>query len=134
MKKLIIILSFIPVFYLNANTETSNTLLIQMSEPIRPFEKIWDAVCEVESDNGKYLYNAKEQATGIVQIRPIRLKDYNQRTHSSYKLVDCYKVEVSKEIFMYYATKFNYNDHEKIAKDWNKSKTNIYWNKVKKVI
>ncbi len=101
---------------------------------IKPYEHIWKAVCKVESNGNANAYNHKEKATGIVQIRPIKLKDYNQRTHSNYKLADCNKVDVSKKIFMYYAQKFNPNDHKRIAKDWNKSKTDRYWDKIKKHI
>lgn len=106
-------------------------IAISMSIPIQPYEKIWKGVCEVESNSNPKAYNKKEQATGIAQIRPIRLKDYNQRTGKHYTIKDCYKVEVSKEIFMYYAQKFKPHEHDKIATDWNKCKTDSYWNKVK---
>ena len=134
MKRFVIILCMGISFYLNSNPMSEASLSIPEATIIKPYEHIWKAVCTVESNGNVNAYNHKEQATGIVQIRPIKLKDYNHRTHSNYKLADCYKVDVSKKIFMYYAQKYNPNDHKHIAKDWNKSKTDRYWNKVKKHI
>ena len=109
-------------------------LYIPIEPPIRPYEALWDAVSMIESSKDSMAYNASEQATGIVQIRPIRLKDYNTRTGNRLKLSEMYSIKISKEIFLYYATKYHYTDYEVIAKRWNGSGylTEIYWGKVKK--
>ena len=64
------------------------------------------------------------------QVRPIRLKDYNQRTGKSYTMKDMYDYDKALEVFMYYCTE----DIEQTAKNWNGSgkKTIDYWLKVKK--
>jgi hypothetical protein len=106
---------------------SSNCLTILGSSAIQPYERLWEAVCQVESSGDPYAVNVYEQAYGIVQIRAIRLKDYAQRTGINYTLKDCFDKEISKSIFMYYCQ----GDYEIVAKGWNKSKTNRYWNKVK---
>jgi hypothetical protein len=59
--------------------------------------------------------------------------DYNQRTGSKYILEDCYDIEISKKIFMYYARKNRYQDYELIARSWNGSGllTMDYWERIK---
>lgn len=87
---------------------------------------------EVESKGDSLAYNPIEQAYGIMQIRPVRLLDYNLRTGSSYKMRDCYSPEVSKKIFMYYAVKHNPDEILAICRDWNgASEKNKYYQKVK---
>lgn len=133
MKKVIffLIIAMVSWFY-EVKPDSINELMIVQEEPIRPYETIWNAVCQYESNNNPNAYNSKERATGIVQIRPIRLKDYNQRTGKNYKLKDCYNTSIAKEIFMYYSCKFDHTQPERIASDWNKCKTDKYWNKVKR--
>jgi hypothetical protein len=101
------------------------------STPIYPYERLFKAICEVESGGDRLAYNKKEKAVGIAQIREIRLRDYNRHARKSYKLKDCYDIDISKEIFMFYC---GGRDYETIAKEWNGSgkKTNAYWKKVKK--
>jgi hypothetical protein len=88
----------------------------------------------VESSNNPNALNRTERAMGIVQIRTIRLKDYNQRTSKKYRLKDCYDPNISKEIWNFYASGFHYTQQEQIAKGWNgRGKSNrIYWAKIKK--
>lgn len=122
------------LYLLNINTmAVSNvkSFIIVQPESINPYETIWTAICMAESHNNSNAYNWLEEATGIVQIRPIRLLDYNQRTGSNYKLIDCYNVQVSKKIFMYYATQFEPTEYDKIASDWNKCTTTAYWLRIK---
>ena len=97
---------------------------------IRSYEPLIRAVVAVESESGKRIFNKEENAVGYFQIRPIRVRDYNQRTGSSYKLKEFYNYELSRKVFLYYAEG---KDYEKAAKDWNGSgkKTKVYWKKVK---
>ena len=114
-----------------------NSLVIVGSSPVRPYERLWEAVCMVESSGDPYAVNAGEQAYGIVQIRQIRLDDYVKRTGIFYTLEDCFDKEVSKSIFMYYCT----GDYETCSRLWNggprgmeKESTKEYWRKVKKYL
>jgi len=134
MKKRLILLCFGLLVSIAGYSPQHKTLTIAIEPPIEPYKALWDAVSMVESTMDSMAYNASEQATGIVQIRPIRLKDYNTRTGSRLRLSEMYNTQISKEIFFYYATKYHYTDYETIARRWNGSgyMTDIYWGKVKK--
>jgi hypothetical protein len=97
------------------------------------YDKLIEAIVRVESWGDTLAYNAAEEAVGAFQIRPIRLKDYNQRTGNNHKIEECYNYEFSKEIFLYYAKLTLYPDYEIIARNWNGSgkATFDYWKKVK---
>jgi hypothetical protein len=77
-----------------------------------------------------------ELAYGAYQIRAIRLRDYNQRNGTHYRLKDCYDPKISKKIYFYYASKFDPTDYEGICKAWNgRGRSNQdYWMRVKKRI
>ncbi len=113
-----------------------NIVYILVSQPIDAFEKLIRAVVQVESGGDTLAFNLTEQAIGAFQIRPIRIRDYNQRTGKNYKLEDCSNFEISKEIFLYYAVRTGLLDYELIARNWNGSgKTTLdYWAKVKKCL
>jgi hypothetical protein len=129
-KKLTILIFWMLSLQLTA--PPSNCLVIVGSSPVRPYERLWEAVCMVESSGNPYAVNVGEQAYGIVQIRQIRLDDYAQRTGITYTLEDCFDKEVSKSIFMYYCA----GDYETVARSWNGSgrMTDDYWRKVKKYL
>ena len=106
---------------------------ILASEPVHLFERLIKAIVQVESLGDPLAYNLLEEATGAFQIRPIRLRDYNQRTGNNYKIEDCYSYEFSKGIFLYYAILTEFPDYETITRNWNGSgkATLVYWRKVK---
>jgi len=106
---------------------------ILMSKPVDAFEKLVNAIIQVESKGDTLAFNKIEKAIGAFQIRPIRLLDYNQRTGKKYKSEDCFDLKISKEIFLYYAINQGFPDYESIARNWNGSgKTTLdYWKKVK---
>lgn len=80
----------------------------------------------------------KSQDVGPLQITPIRLSDYNQKTGKNYSHADCFKFEVSKEIFLYYAGRIGIEKWEEICRKWNRSsqwqdeKGLQYWERVAK--
>jgi len=113
--------------------EVKNDFVIFVSDPIEPYERLIKAVIFVESRGDTLAYNLIEEAAGAFQIRPIRLRDYNQRTNKNYKLKDRYNFRISKEIFLYYAKQIGFSDYETIAKNWNGSgkETLKYWERVK---
>lgn len=75
---------------------------------------------------------------GPLQITPIRLADYNQKTGKSYSHSDCFSWEVSREIFLYYAHQIGIapDKWEEISRRWNRAfewqdeKGQQYWTKV----
>ena len=106
------------------------------TSPINIYEGLIKAIVCVESRGDTMAYNILEDAYGAFQIRPIRLLDYNQRTGKNYSVLDCYRFEISKEIFLYYATRTPFNDFEIISRNWNGSgtMTHDYWRKVKTLL
>jgi hypothetical protein len=111
------------------------TLTIVVPAPVDIYERLLAAVMQVESAGDTLAYNPLEDAYGPLQIRPIRLLDYNRRTGKTYVMRDCYRPVISKEIFLYYAVLLG-PDFEIIAKRWNGSgvKTIDYWARVKTVL
>lgn len=109
----------------------ANTLMVFRSEGVNKYEPLIKAVVIVESNNGKYLYNAKERAVGWFQIRQVRVDDYNRRTGLKHALNDFYDYDLSRKMFLYYASGKNF---EQAAKSWNGSgsMTKAYWKRVKK--
>jgi hypothetical protein len=105
---------------------------IEQPELINYYEPLIRAVVKVESNNGRYTYNSKENSVGWFHIRQIRIDDFNNKTDSHYTLQDCYDYAISRRVFLYYT----YNeDYESVARRWNgwkvKPSTDIYWNKIK---
>jgi hypothetical protein len=133
MKRLILILCIFLTCSLSGVSPPIKTLIIANYEPIKPFLILWEAVTIVESNKDATAYNKLSQATGIAQITPILVKDYNNRSGKSYMLNDCYDIQISKEIFMFYCMLYRTSDFEYIARRWNGSgyKTKKYWRRVK---
>lgn len=63
-----------------------------------------DIIKLIESSNNKYAYNRLTKATGLYQITPICLKDFNNLKGKDYKLKDMYNNEKSKEVCTWYIT------------------------------
>lgn len=103
------------------------------SKSVNSYDRLINAVVQVESLGDTMAYNLVEEAIGAFQIRAIRLQDFNQRTGNNYKTEDCYNYAISKEIFLYYARRTGYPDYESIARNWNGSGrlTLDYWEKIK---
>jgi hypothetical protein len=120
---------------LNVAAPPNQTLIIFESEPIRPFEAILRACIEVESSGDRFAYNSIERATGILQITPVRLLDFNIQSGKHYTQKDCFDIEVSKEIFFWYVSKCDYRDIKSMAVAWNGiSKENKYYAKILKAL
>jgi hypothetical protein len=104
--------------------------------PVEPYKNLIYAVGMVETKGDTLAYNPFEEATGIFQIRPIRLKDYNQRTGNNYKSEDLFNYEISKRIFLYYADMVGPYKFEQIARKWNGSGllTTSYWYRIRQYL
>jgi hypothetical protein len=128
-----IIIIFLLLHTIKAGAPADKVAYIIMSEPVGAYDKLINAVVQVESFGDTMANNLLEEAIGAFQIRPIRLLDYNQRTGNNYKMEDCYNYNISKKIFLYYANQIGFPKYEKIARNWNGSgeTTQDYWDKVK---
>jgi hypothetical protein len=135
-KKIILISILIFSFTFRVTAPSRESLTILSSGAVDPFTRLIHAIGMVETKCDTLAYNPIEQATGYFQIRPIRLKDYNKRTGSHYKMKDLFNYEISEKIFLYYATLIGPSDFEKIARKWNGSgpSTIYYWRRIKEYI
>ena len=103
-----------------------------------------DAVMYVESRNNPNAWNKREDACGVLQIRPIMINDVNRilskkNTPKVYTLNDRWNKTKSIEIFYIIQKYYSPNGTpERIARVWNggpngykKPQTLAYWHKVK---
>ena len=104
--------------------------------PIEPYKQLAFAVGIIETKGDTMAYNSLEEAAGIFQIRPIRLRDYNKRTGSDYTTKDLFNYEISEKIFLYYADQVGPYNLEQIARKWNGSGhlTTNYWYRIKRYL
>lgn len=138
----------IAVFLFLANLQlaycpNNHILTIAVDRPIISMPKLtvsYDALIDVifthESTRNTMAYNKEEEAVGGLQIRPCRLKHFNDLTGRNYTLDDMYDFEKAKEVFIYFATHSNSGkllkqpkSYEQAAKNWNGSgpMTETYW-------
>jgi hypothetical protein len=129
MKTLLII--FLLLISIRAFAPEFKRLAVIKPDKINPYGRILRAIAKIESHSGTYLYNPKENAVGIFQIRAICLRQFNNETGKDYKLIEMYDSVKATEVFMHEAVKFNPDQYEAISKAWNKSKTNKYWDLIR---
>ena len=130
-----IITLILSLFSVVLTAPSLNEVVICQPEEINPYSDIIRAVTTIESANGKYLYNAKENAVGWFGIRSVRLEDYNRRTGQNITHAQCYDYETGRKIFLYYASRVDYRDIKGICISWNGvSKYNRYYTKIKAVL
>ena len=134
MKKLLIVIILFFV-WINLPSTGYKTFYIDRVESINPYKKLWSAVCQIESSNNPLAFSIDvngKPSIGIAQIQESRLKDFNKATGKKYIHSDCFNPDISKEIFMYYAS----GDYEHCAKSWNGSgkMTEVYWEKLTKIL
>ncbi len=107
--------------------------------PVDRVRKVFDAVCQVESNGNTRAYNASEDAKGIAQIRPIMVKDVNRIVRQEmFKHNDAWDKESSYKMFRIYVRHYYPNGTPEIwARAWNggprgphKSSTERYGKKV----
>ena len=108
-------------------------------------DNLVDAIIYVESRNSPNAWNKREDACGVLQIRPIMINDVNRilskkNTPKVYTLNDRWNKTKSIEIFYIIQEYYSPNGTpERIARVWNggpngykKPQTLAYWHKVKK--
>ena len=102
--------------------------------------RVFDAVCWIESKNNPVAFNGMELARGIAQITPIMIDDVNRILgKETYADADAYEPDKAREMFQIYCLHY-YPDGppEYWARAWNggptgptKPSTLEYWLKVK---
>jgi hypothetical protein len=134
--KKIVSITFLLAFAFKAFAPSWESLVIIDTPPVEPFKQLINAIGMVETKYDTLAYNPVEEAVGYFQIRPIRVKDYNERTGSNYTKKDLFDYKISEKIFLYYASQIGPNNFERIARNWNGSgKSTIqYWRQVKKFL
>ena len=98
-----------------------------------------DAIIHVESRGDSMAYNKREDAVGVLQIRPIMLREVNRLLgYDKYTLQDRWSKAKSIEMFEVIREHTTNPTDEKLARNWNggwngykKQSTLKYWNKVK---
>jgi hypothetical protein len=113
-----------------------NSFQVISPDPYNPYKELECAVAMIETFGDTMAYNPLEEAYGLLQIREVRLIDYNNRTHHSYSPRDLFNVKISEEIFFYYADMIGPYNIEKIARRWNGcgQQTDFYWERVKELL
>jgi hypothetical protein len=129
--KMTILMFLILLISLPALAPDERKILIAECDPVNPYERLIAVIVSVECNGDYSAYNPVEHAYGPFQIRPCRLQDYNIRTGSIYQMKDCFDYEVSRKIFLHYASKYRPDDILGICISWNgKSRRNLYYQKV----
>jgi hypothetical protein len=114
----------------------SNTITVIKEPAFQPYSKLLYATAMVETMGNSLAYNEFENAVGIYQIRQVRIDDYNRRTGSNHSLTEMFDPLLSKKIFLYYASRYEPHELEKIAKAWNGSgpMTELYWKRIREYL
>jgi len=111
---------------------------------MQPYERIWQAICRVESNNDPLAWHLERNglpALGIAQIMQSRLDDYNTKTGKHLRLTEMYNPQKAKSVFMLYAIEIGPYDYQRIARCWNGGKNGMhikqtysYYLKIKKYL
>ena len=99
MKKMLIF-----IFLLNQTTlmDPTDTRILLVSPVLwHPYATIIQTMGYVESGQDNGAINKKEAARGYYQVRPIRLKDFNQRTGLHFTMEDMHDFNKASIVFMY---------------------------------
>tara|TARA_B100001564_G_scaffold118223_2_gene98434 strand:- start:3438 stop:3968 length:531 start_codon:yes stop_codon:yes gene_type:complete len=121
------------------------TVPMILKVPERDISDLIHSMIQVESEGNPNAYAKREEAVGVLQIRPIMVNEVNRLLHKFdsdkfYTLED--RWSETKSIEMFYVI-YNYyhknSSYEEIARCWNggpkglqKKQTKRYWKKVQK--
>lgn len=121
------------------------TPILKITQPSRDLTPLVNALMWVESRCDTSAYCKREDAVGVLQIRPIMVKEVNrilrlQKSSHIFTLEDRWSREKSIEMFNVVASYYHEtSSYEKIARCWNggpkglqKKQTQKYWRKVQK--
>lgn len=133
LKKAVMIL-ILSLFYVQVKAPESNSINVVADAGIKPFTVLMNAIATVETMGNNLAFNELENAVGKLQIRQVRLDEYNRRTGSRLRLTDMFDPANSERVFLYFASVAGPYHFERIAKRWNGSgpKTELYWQRIKR--
>jgi soluble lytic murein transglycosylase-like protein len=139
MKQLILSLSLLAFISTQSMWYDKLTYKQPIIEPI-PIDTLLNAVMAVESNFDTMAYNSKENAVGVLQIRPIMVREVNRLLgEDKYTLKDRWSKAKSIEMFNVIRSHLKGASDEEIARTWNggyngknNPKTLGYWKKVRK--
>jgi len=136
MKRLLLTAAMFPI-YTSLLMGEPDILIAPIAPLINEYELFVQALVTIESAGNPFAIG-KDDDTGLFQITPIRLADYNQRTGNNYTMDDMFDPEISRTIFDYYSKDLSF---EIAARRWNggpngenKTSTEEYWNKIKNLM
>ena len=126
-------------FPLLINYATSSFEVVMVTTKPTIQDSLIDAIIHVESRGDSMAYNAKEDAVGVLQIRPIMMREVNRLLkENKYTLDDRWSKSKSIEMFNVIKDHTTNPTNERLARNWNggwngykKKSTLKYWNKVK---
>ena len=127
---------FFPLL-INYATSSFEVVMVKTTPTIQ--DSLIDAIIHVESRGDSMAYNAKEDAVGVLQIRPIMMREVNRLLkENKYTLDDRWSKSKSIEMFNVIKAHTTNPTNERLARNWNggwngykKKSTLKYWNKVK---
>jgi hypothetical protein len=128
-------LSVIYLLFFNLATSSADVVRVKLTK----IDNLIKAVIHVESRGDSMAYNSKEDAVGVLQIRPIMVREVNRLLgFDKYTLKDRWSVGKSKEMFNIVRQNTKDATDEKVARRWNgggnghkKKSTLGYWDRVK---
>lgn len=117
-------------------------LLFTVTSSAQTTDDLINAIATVESNNNPLAYNSSEDAIGILQIRPIMVREINNICNKcNFKHSDARSVIKSRNMFKIWYHINDFRSFEIAARNWNggysgykKSSTLNYWLRVKKHI
>ena len=133
-------LFFIFLLLINQATSSVEVARVSLNPPIE--DSLIAAIIYVESRGDSMAYNKREDAVGVLQIRPIMVREVNRLLgYNKYKLSDRWNIAKSKEMFNIVKANISNPTNERVARVWNggyngnnKRATLPYWYKVKNQI
>ena len=128
---------FFLFFSLFINQATSSFEVVKVTPIIQ--DRLIEAIIHVESRGDSMAYNAGEDAVGVLQIRPIMMREVNRLLgYNKYTLDDRWSKSKSIEMFNVIKDHTTNPTNEILARNWNggwsgykKKSTLKYWQKVK---
>jgi len=93
-------------FIINIETISAK---VKQEEPIQEdrWELMYKALCSVESGDNPKAYHRSTNAAGILQIRPIYVREINRLMHTHFTLKDRYSPIKSRQMFDLYQQYYN---------------------------
>ena len=119
MVRMTLLISILLLFSLSLSAPIDTRAVIIQPEAIQPYEALFNITCKVESSHRPNVIGDHGESFGIAQIQQIRLDDYFNLTGISYTTADCFNVDVSREIFLFFADRIGPYNMEAISRCWN---------------